>query len=356
MNTRHIVQLDGLRFFAVLMVMVGHWLQWQWTHPILTKLPLVHGVTLFFVLSGFLITRILLTYRDTYDIEKKNKIVLIKNFYVRRFLRIFPIYYLLLLFLFLIDFQGTRKLFPWLITYTINIYQSIHTVYVGQFNHFWSLAVEEQFYLFWPFVLLFVKPRKTFLIIIFIILLALAVRMYLYLCLGKWMAASFFTLSCMYSLGLGALLAYINIYKPKTEDLLSKPIWLYLAIVFYGCSLLMQHALNIDWYKVIFDDFFFSLVAFFMIVRASRNEFKGVAKMILENRCVVYSGKISYGLYVYHTFIPFMGYAAFGSLGFPIVNLYMFFIVAFLMTYLVSSVSWELIESPINKLKVKFPY
>ena len=72
-NNKHIIQLDGLRFFAVLMVMIGHWLQWKWQNPILLKIPFVHGVILFFVLSGFLITRILLTNRDLYNRGGENK-------------------------------------------------------------------------------------------------------------------------------------------------------------------------------------------------------------------------------------------------------------------------------------------
>ena len=127
----HIVQLDGLRFFAVLMVMIAHWMQWQWTSPWLTNFPFVHGVTLFFVLSGFLITGILLKYRDRYKEQGLHQGTLIKNFYIRRFLRIFPIYYLTLFFLLSIDYKNTREVFPWLVSYTSNIYQSIHNVYIG---------------------------------------------------------------------------------------------------------------------------------------------------------------------------------------------------------------------------------
>ena len=76
---KHIIQLDGLRFFAVLMVMIGHWLQWKWTNPVLLKIPFVHGVILFFVLSGFLITRILLSNRDKYNESQKNKFFSIKK-------------------------------------------------------------------------------------------------------------------------------------------------------------------------------------------------------------------------------------------------------------------------------------
>ncbi len=114
-------------------------------------------------------------------------------------------------------YKNTAEIFPWLLTYTSNIYQSINNIYVGDFNHFWSLAVEEQFYLFWPFIILFIKPNRTLLAIFLTIFISLLTRGYLFLYVGKWMATAYFTMSCMHALGLGALLAYIKTYKPKTE-------------------------------------------------------------------------------------------------------------------------------------------
>lgn len=356
MNNRHIIQLDGLRFFAVVMVMIAHWLQWQWSNPILTKIPFVHGVTLFFVLSGFLITRILIINRDKYNEKGINKALLVKNFYIRRFFRIFPIYYLLIIGLYLFNYKNTSEIFPWLVTYTSNIYQSINNVYIGDFNHFWSLAVEEQFYLFWPFVILFLKPNKTLQIIILTIIVSIITKSYLYIYVGNWMATSYFTLSCMHALGLGALLAYIKVYKPKTENKLSKPIWLYMTIGLYIISLIIQNKLNLGWYKEVFDDFFFAILAFFIVLRASENRFRGVVQVILENKFVTYSGKISYGLYVYHLFIPALFYYVAPIIGLSISNKYTFFIAAYFLTFLVAHLSWKLIELPINKLKNKVPY
>ena len=356
MNNKHIIQLDGLRFFAVLMVMIGHWLQWQLTNPIITKIPFTHGVTLFFVLSGFLITGILLRNRDLYDKNGLGKSALIKNFYIRRFFRIFPIYYLLIIFLFAINYTNTREMFPWLVTYSSNIYQSIKNEYIGDFNHFWSLAVEEQFYLFWPFVILFLKPQKTLPAIIITICLALLTRTYLYFFVGKWMATSYFTLSCMHSLGLGALLAYIKIYKPEVGKSLTHPIYVYAIFVVYILSLIFQNVYEIGWYKEIIDDLLFSILSLFIIARASENGFKGGIKMILENKFVSYSGKISYGLYVYHLFMPPLFYNFGPKIGMTITNKYTFFVILYLMTFTVASISWKYIESPINKLKDKVPY
>ena len=290
----HIIQLDGLRFFAVLMVMIAHFLQWQWTHPVLTNFPFVHGVTLFFVLSGFLITRILLVNRDKYLEASKGMGTLVKNFYIRRFMRIFPIYYLLLFVLYAIDHPNAREYFPWLVSYTSNVYQSIHCVFIGDFNHFWSLAVEEQFYLIWPWLILFVPKKSTLQVIIITILMALSFKIVIYSAHGNWMANTYFTLTCMHALGLGALLAYLFEYHPKTTEKLSKPLLLYVAVVFYAGSLYFQNKFDLEWYKEIFDEFLFAFVATLVILRASTNGFKFIAKYILESPFVVYSGKISY--------------------------------------------------------------
>jgi peptidoglycan/LPS O-acetylase OafA/YrhL len=341
---------------AVTMVIIAHFLQWQWTNPILTKIPFVHGVTLFFVLSGYLISQILIQNRDKYEKLGQSKIILIKNFYQRRFLRIFPIYYILVFGLFFFNYKNTREIFLWLLTYTSNIYQSINNVYVGDFNHFWSLAVEEQFYLFWPFVILFLKPNKTLIIIILTILISLATKGYLYMYIGKWMATSYFTFSCLHALGLGALLAYLKLYQPKTETKLSNPIWLYLTFSLYIVSLIIQNQFKLNWFREIFDEFFFAVLSFFIVLRASENRFRGIIKIFLENHFITYAGKISYGMYVYHLFIPTLIYFIAPKIGISISSKYTFFIVAYFLTFIVAYISWKLIEYPINKLKNKVPY
>ena len=247
-------------------------------------------------------------------------------------------------------------MFPWLVSYSSNIYQSINNVYIGDFNHFWSLCVEEQFYLFWPFVILFSRPKKTLSIIIITIIISLIIRLFFFLYIEKWMATSYFTLNCMHALGLGALLSYIKLYKPKTSKALTKSKWLVIIASLYICSLLFKRPLNLAWYKDTIDEFFFAVVAFFIIAIASENGFKGIFKFILENKFIKYSGQISYGLYVYHLFIPELYFFISPRIGLGISNKYTFFVVMYFLTFLVAHISWKLIESPINKFKDKVPY
>ncbi len=341
------------------MIMVAHWLQWQWANGVLVNIPFVHGVVLFFVLSGFLISRILLTNKEIYEAKKANKKQLLKLFYIRRALRIFPIYYLTILFLLLLNFGKIRALFPWLISYTSNIYQSLYKTDLPDFNHFWSLAVEEQFYVFWPLLLLFTKGR-TFIVIVVTIVFSLISKSYIYFALDNWRANSYFTLCCMHALGLGSLLAYLDIYYKRFIENLKRPIWLYLSGAIYLCLLVIQTVLNFDWYKQIFDEFLFAVFSALIIIRASASGFHGLSKLLLENKFVCYSGKISYGLYIYHLFIPPLVYwivpdvisfnhqFAFSK--------YLLFFIYYLLTFAVAHLSFVCLEKPINHLKRKFPY
>ena len=124
------------------------------------------GVDLFFVLSGFLITGILLRARRQIEGSPSKRHVL-RAFYARRFLRIFPLYYAVLLLLVVLGFSEVQKAFGW-----HALYQSNHHImflrgrWYGADVHFWSLAVEEQFYIMWPLLILWVPSRRLPLLMI----------------------------------------------------------------------------------------------------------------------------------------------------------------------------------------------
>ncbi len=108
-----------------------------------------NGVDIFFVLSGFLITRILLENRTQAEEKQATKINLVKSFFARRFLRIFPIYYLVLVGLFILgDKTGTaiRQNYFYFFTYTANIYFFKIQTWEGMLSHLWSLSVALNFY------------------------------------------------------------------------------------------------------------------------------------------------------------------------------------------------------------------
>lgn len=352
MIQNRIVQLDGLRFIAVFMILIAHWVQGGFKNLILQEMPFVHGVTLFFVLSGYLITRSLFINKDRID----DKLKILKIFYIRRSLRIFPIYYILLFVLFILDFEQTRELIWWLTTYTTNIYQSYTNLNIQHLNHLWSLAVEEQFYLFWPFVILFTNSKNYLKVIILTILFSLLIKAYLFYFVGNWMATAYFTLSCMFALGLGALLAYLKLYKKDFIAIISKPFWLYISLFIYLLLVVFRMNSALPWFKEIFDEFLFAIVSTLAILRASENGFSSIGGILLEHRLVTYLGKISYGLYLYHLFVPsFYIYIA-KYFDLSITNKPTLFFIYLFITILISHLSWILIEMPINKFKEKFVF
>src|SRR5688572_20426684 len=163
-NTRHFGSLDGLRSISILAVIWHHGPGAGLSSGLGSKGWL--GVHLFFAISGFLITTLLLREKT-----RKGEIEL-KNFYVRRVLRIFPLYYsVLALYAALTYFVGSqgRELFfqalPSFITYTSNWFFAEDVVIFG---FAWSLATEEQFYCTWPWVERYLTSRWAFLLMFFI--------------------------------------------------------------------------------------------------------------------------------------------------------------------------------------------
>jgi peptidoglycan/LPS O-acetylase OafA/YrhL len=357
-------QLDSLRFFAVLGVMITHNGQPQQFPWIFGTLPWGSlGVRLFFVLSGFLITGILLDCRDLADATSHNPLFLIRQFYIRRFLRIFPIYYFVLAVVFAVNLSPAREIWIWLVTYTSNIYISLYGRWIGNLGHFWTLAVEEQFYIFWPWLVLFAPKKWLIPILSFALVLAplyrfLAVTIFpADFATGEWTKATF-TFSCLDSLAAGALVAVIS-QSTARKQIISKffsnlllPVG---AISFILVSILYHYkTYPIAFY--VFGDFFSTMVFCWLVSSASRG-FNGIVGWLLEFNLLIYFGKITYGIYIYHNFVP--------ALLSPILKQFgteyskrslLHFILSVVVTLLIASLSWHLIEQPINNLKRYFKY
>ncbi|MEO9117055.1 MAG: acyltransferase, partial [Gemmatimonadaceae bacterium] len=148
---KHLPALDGLRAVAVFIVIAYH-------ADITKGIPADLGVTLFFVLSGFLITWLLLREFD------ESGTISIRRFYVRRTLRIFPAYYVFAVISFALDTvlgkRWTIGLITVTFTYLVNYYNALFGHPTTSVAHAWSLAVEEQFYLLWPLVCLALLKRS----------------------------------------------------------------------------------------------------------------------------------------------------------------------------------------------------
>ena len=171
-----IASLDGFRAISILMVLFGH-LSSTRSFPVSlgiykeTAGDLAHlGVLIFFVISGFLITSLLMSERE------KTGTISLKRFYLRRVLRIFPAFYALIFALIVANLLGWISLsghdFAYALTYTVN-YDPDSSWQIG---HLWSLSIEEQFYLLWPLTLLALRQRRALIVAIAAIFIGPLVR------------------------------------------------------------------------------------------------------------------------------------------------------------------------------------
>jgi peptidoglycan/LPS O-acetylase OafA/YrhL len=195
-------QLDGLRAFAALGVVLSH------TTPYNSGFDLgISSVWLFFCLSSFLITRILVQARDKADEGGYGYWVPWRSFWIRRALRIFALYYAAIAVAVLLGLGTSRQDWPWLVTYTSNFQQFLLRHPTAPFGHFWSLAVEEQVYLTWPIACLLL-PRRALLgfsiacVASGPIARILVNQMTNHLFISHWLMPT-----CLDALGLGAVLA-----------------------------------------------------------------------------------------------------------------------------------------------------
>jgi peptidoglycan/LPS O-acetylase OafA/YrhL len=357
-------QLDALRFFAVLGVMVAH----TW-HP--KRLPWLFGdldwaglgVRLFFVLSGFLITSILLDCRKAAEENGMASMFFIRQFYARRFLRIFPIYYLVVIIALIVDLPPAREIWGWLVTYTTNVYITLNNEWIGRLGHFWTLAVEEQFYLVWPWIILFVPRKRLLPIILFFISLgpiyrAIAYKIYPFDIGAMDFKASTLTLGSLDSLAIGALLALAwssNIPKPTLQKYLTRLI-LPIGLLLYTICLILYHYRIKPSVFFVVGDFSASLIFAWLISSASLG-FKGFAGKVLEFKPLRYLGKITYGIYVYHYFAPLILVPILSQFGYELrVPGFTNFVLSSLLAITTASISWHWLEQPINNLKRYFQY
>jgi len=359
------LQLHALRSFAFLAVLVSHFC--PVTTKVFTMTRLIDlgglGVRLFFVLSGFLITGIIL--RSKRYCEKDGLPVwhAFRQFYARRVLRIFPLFYFALGLAVLLNISPVRHTFAWHATFLTNFYIYFHD-WKGATNHFWSLAVEEQFYLAWPWVILLVSRRRLYAAILVTIAIGPIFRVLFGFSTGSD-ATPIFPLSCLDTLGVGALLA---LRRDQLTAQQSRQYPFGKAGLLLGFAVLvafvllgeMHQTTKIRMTRYAIFDVGAALLAGWVVLRASTG-FRGPIGKLLELKSLIYLGTISYGIYVYHNFIPTLMSenwhlpAVAGLLGRP----YTWPLDSVLkgaIAIAVAALSWHFFERPINNLKRYFKY
>jgi len=352
----YMVQLDSLRALAVFGVLFEHYVPDDLPGSTLSywKSTLSLGssaVTLFLVLSGFLITGILLRSRDTINPTTQSARFTLWIFYIRRFLRISPIYYLTLIVT-AIGFNQVRSVFFWHLTYTTNIMVFIRGEWDSYSSHLWTLSLEEQFYLIWPCLMLFL-PKKYLLKAIFttIILSVISRFILLYGFHLNTVQIAVFPLASMDKLGLGALLAFYT-YNPERfnqakRNLCNLGLWVCLPLVIF--------LNNIEIFNILLKPTVFAIFSTWLINGAAEG-FGGIGGRILELKPLVFLGKISYGIYLYHYFMNPIFAKAYALKLLAPMSLRFDFLFKSLLTLAIAIPSWFWIEKPINDLKRKFNY
>ena len=362
--------LDGLRAIAFFLVFLCHssYLEIGWV-----------GVLLFFVLSGFLITTLLINMKESLT----TKAYFIK-FYGRRFLRIFPLYYFYLFlmlgvayWLYSVGYRQNRmqdyfNQLPYALTYVYNFY-SASAAFKGSSDftiHLWSLSVEEQFYIFWPLLILFSKKdsyKKLFIAAILIgplcrIGLSYLFNRHIFEFLGPSPANGIYSMPFSYidAFGFGALITQYRIPKARLQFvvlLFAIPligfVTQYIATGSFGAFTEFGYPFPLaNGYKQIWG---YSLLSYFFAVTIYAVAFDGLFNRFLDLSWMKYLGKISYGLYVYHySLIYFAGrirdvLPVTNELAKPIIA-----VLSFAACLLLASLSFNYLEKPILSLKEKY--
>jgi peptidoglycan/LPS O-acetylase OafA/YrhL len=354
----YVPELDGLRTLAILGVLLFHLevpgFALGWT-----------GVPLFFVLSGFLITRILLSSKEGPNYFSR--------FYIRRSLRIFPIYYIVMLLSFAVFYSVDKEQIKYLKYYAtyLQTWPILHTQFksVWVLGHTWTLAIEEQFYLVWPLIIFFSSRMTISLLSMALIIAAPLIRILVlddsnvYLSFS-WLPAETDTLSA------GSLLA--TMLDGGRERNLSSHLKVILCVLvgsFVWISALVwlsngQSAFwePANWARQPQNVVFISALAIFFAAFVAAALVSPVWLRWLRHPAMVYVGRRSYGIYLYHPFVfwftdlPYAHrivssryFSWLGQVQSPII----IWSLKLLITFAIACLSWKWVESPILELKEK---
>lgn len=315
-----------------------------------------YGVPIFFTISGFLITTILLnTLENDHSITRLG---IIKNFMVRRVLRLFPIYYIMILFFFLAKrylslYLWKDEFTPYFFTYTPNFL--IHKIGSGNalcFSHLWSLGVEEQFYLVWPWILLFC-PKRFRLPVIGLLVVVGLVYIFTHYTDPSIGAIPF---ADLHTLGMGGILGCLYAYRHPAMGWLEKHRHLLVTVTLAHLIVVLIFFRENSAFWHLYRDLSLCLCTFCLVL-VSIFGWKGLIGYITRNRVVQYLGVISYGIYLYHMPVPFV-YRAIAGRYFPSVHMSpgVFMVFCFAVTIGLAALSYKFIETPFLKLKRYFAY
>lgn len=345
---------DGLRAIAVLAVAYSHWLPEKYQFGFAFGR---FGVQLFFVLSGFLITGLLLKAVANNDsTNPARRWYIVRNFMARRMLRIFPVYYFTLIVCLVLGFPDVTADFVWHALYISNVLFSLRGEWGGASSHFWSLSVEEQFYLAWPWIVVFAGiavARILNFVLIGVCVLALLLASVLWP-ESMWFL-SILPVPCFVALAGGAVLAFQRCTNSKPWTV-RRPLAVALIAGLLLPGVIAFH-LNAGALIVAISHLAMILACVLIVSIAAEGD-GGMVGRLLCWQPIAYLGSISYGFYLFHNFAPTIVNRLIGFGALPLgsdAGLKALFL-NFSVTLVIAALSWTILERPINRLKVRFPY
>ena len=364
--------LDSIRFIAAFMVFLQHARPPNqnliiknsfWERLFYTISNGETGVSIFFVLSGFLITYILI---NEYELNLK---ISIKNFYIRRLLRIWPLYFLVVTFSFLIypfikslfginNPTGSNFLYHFIFLSNfdvINIQKYCYGSDAISQNITWSVSIEEQFYLFWPLIFVFLPKRLWFYSILFVIIGSIFFRI---INNNDSIVLYFHTFSVLLDLGIGGLMALLIKSNKKIrsffENCSTKTH--FTLFVFSFCLVFLSDTLFSFNYGNAISRIFISFS--FALIISSQAITKKESKLNLNNISFANKwGKYTYGIYLIHPIAIMIIDILVRVIHFPktnFINLFSIGIISFIFTLFLSKISFKYYESRFLSLKDKF--
>ena len=367
-NEERINKLDQIRGLAILMVVVYHTTDFAFAGSLgqaflFLRSGLWTGVDLFFVLSGFLITKRLLEQRDQQRF--------LRHYFVRRLLRIFPLFYAYLIAILIVlplaalisgsallenavHSEPFKKLSEgqfWLWTYTHNFYQANGPGMLPGMGHLWSLAVEEQFYLVWPFLVLVFRSQRVFACVSAMVLVIACVTRVVLTAYGfeEW-AIFHITPARLDGLAAGAIVASLHSKRSLVANV--RVAWPVGLVAILAIAILMFRNQGFDKLNREVQLFgYLAVSCFFATVvsscATSTQEKKGSSALRFLERV----GRISYCIYVVHWPIQIAVSAVLAKMQWPIaMAATVQFTSVFLLSYLLAALSWKYFELPLIRL------
>jgi len=352
MSKFHLAGLDSLRAIAAIVVVTGHveLVKSTMFHlPAAFKMmPSGHiGVVLFFVISGFLITMLLLREKSTY------KKISIKMFYIRRILRIWPLYYFVVLVSALI-FSYNPSFSVWL--WSLTLLPNIGIISGNAWSvspQIWSIGVEEQFYLVWPTLIKYIK--KQLLIVLIIIAIGYTILPHAMLFIINRTGLDHSTLSLYINkffetakfncMAMGGILACLVNRNDKILNLLRKKVISFFVMIIP----FVVWFLNIE-FSYFTDEVMAVLFCLLIAVVTSKKY------QFFDNPVMNYLGSISYGLYMYHFIIISLAIKFINPLfqdNFILANI-LLYSTTIIATVLISAISYHTLENYFLKQKKRF--